>query len=164
MPNAQFHIDLTSLEDITSNGQDALAFLFSANKGMNVKPLGDGASGGELSRVMLAIKAVLSRHKKLPTLIFDEIDTGVSGEVAVKMGVILKNMGNTMQLISITHLPQIAGQGKSHFKVFKTDNAEKTQTQIVNLSHDNRIIEIAAMLGGSNHTTAALEHARNLLN
>ena len=164
MPNAQLHIEVTRLQDLMTNGQDALAFLFSANKGMDVKPLGKGASGGELSRVMLAIKAVLSRHKKLPTLIFDEIDTGVSGEVAVKMGTILKDMGNTMQLISITHLPQIAGQGTSHFKVFKTDQAEKTKTQIVHLSPDDRIVEIAAMLGGNNQTTAALEHARNLLN
>ncbi|GGG06886.1 DNA repair protein RecN [Dokdonia pacifica] len=164
MPNAQLHIEVTRLQDLMTNGQDALAFLFSANKGMDVKPLGKGASGGELSRVMLAIKAVLSRHKKLPTLIFDEIDTGVSGEVAVKMGTILKDMGHTMQLISITHLPQIAGQGTSHFKVFKTDQAEKTKTQIVHLSPDDRIVEIAAMLGGNNQTTAALEHARNLLN
>lgn len=164
MPNAQLHIEVTRLQELMSNGQDALAFLFSANKGMDVKPLGKGASGGELSRVMLAIKAVLSRHKKLPTLIFDEIDTGVSGEVAVKMGAILKDMGHTMQLISITHLPQIAGQGASHFKVFKTDEAEKTKTQIVRLSQEDRIVEIAAMLGGNNQTTAALEHARNLLN
>ena len=164
MPNAQLQIAVTRLKDLVSNGQDALDFLFSANKGMEVKPLGKGASGGELSRVMLAIKAVLSRHKKLPTLIFDEIDTGVSGEVAVKMGSILKAMGNTMQLVSITHLPQIAGQGASHFKVFKTDEAEKTKTQIVSLSQDDRIVEIAAMLGGNSQTTAALEHARNLLN
>ncbi|WP_299766683.1 DNA repair protein RecN [uncultured Dokdonia sp.] len=164
MPNAQLHIEVTHLQDLMPNGQDALAFLFSANKGMDVKPLGKGASGGELSRVMLAIKAVLSRHKKLPTLIFDEIDTGVSGEVAVKMGAILKDMGHTMQLISITHLPQIAGQGASHFKVFKTDEAEKTKTQIVRLSQEDRIVEIAAMLGGNNQTTAALEHAKNLLN
>ncbi|WP_299209792.1 DNA repair protein RecN [uncultured Dokdonia sp.] len=164
MPNAQLPITLTSLKELVVNGQDGLEFLFSANKGMDAKPLGKGASGGELSRVMLAIKAVLSRHKKLPTLIFDEIDTGVSGEVAVKMGAILKDMGNTMQLISITHLLQIAGQGASHFKVFKTDEAEKTKTKIVSLSHDDRIVEIAAMLGGNNQTTAALEHARNLLN
>ncbi|MFT5891148.1 MAG: DNA repair protein RecN (Recombination protein N) [Dokdonia sp.] len=164
MPNAQLNIELASLQDLTSNGNDGLDFLFSANKGMDVKPLGKGASGGELSRVMLAIKAVLSRHKKLPTLIFDEIDTGVSGEVAVKMGAILKDMGNTMQLISITHLPQIAGQGASHFKVYKTDEAEKTKTKIIPLSKEDRIVEIAAMLGGNNQTTAALEHARNLLN
>ncbi|MEP0265569.1 DNA repair protein RecN [Dokdonia sp.] len=164
MANAQFQVELVPVNELTAKGIDALSFLFSANKGMDVKPLGKGASGGELSRVMLAIKAVLSRHKKLPTLIFDEIDTGVSGDVAVKMGGILKDMGNTMQLISITHLPQIAGQGASHFKVFKTDEGEKTKTKIHTLSEDDRIIEIAAMLGGNSQTTAALEHAKNLLN
>lgn len=164
MANAQFHIELTPVTELTNKGTDAVSFLFSANKGMDVKPLGKGASGGELSRVMLAIKAVLSRHKKLPTLIFDEIDTGVSGDVAVKMGGILKDMGNTMQLISITHLPQIAGQGASHFKVYKTDEGEKTKTKIQTLSENDRIIEIAAMLGGNSQTTAALEHAKNLLN
>lgn len=164
MANAQFHIELTSVNELTNKGTDAVSFLFSANKGMDVKPLGKGASGGELSRVMLAIKAVLSRHKKLPTLIFDEIDTGVSGDVAVKMGGILKDMGNTMQLISITHLPQIAGQGASHFKVYKTDEGEKTKTKIHALSENDRIIEIAAMLGGNSQTSAALEHAKNLLN
>lgn len=164
MANAQFHIELTPVAELTNKGTDAVSFLFSANKGMDVKPLGKGASGGELSRVMLAIKAVLSRHKKLPTLIFDEIDTGVSGDVAVKMGGILKDMGNTMQLISITHLPQIAGQGASHFKVYKTDDGEKTKTKIQTLSENDRIIEIAAMLGGNSQTTAALEHAKNLLN
>jgi len=164
MINAQFHIELIPVSELTDKGTDGVSFLFSANKGMNVKPLGKGASGGELSRVMLAIKAVLSRHKKLPTLIFDEIDTGVSGDVAVKMGGILKDMGNTMQLISITHLPQIAGQGASHFKVYKTDEGEKTKTKIQVLSEDDRVIEIAAMLGGNSQTTAALEHAKNLLN
>ncbi len=164
MANAQFHIELVPVNDLTNKGTDTVSFLFSANKGMDVKPLGKGASGGELSRVMLAIKAVLSRHKKLPTLIFDEIDTGVSGDVAVKMGGILKDMGNTMQLISITHLPQIAGQGASHFKVYKTDEGEKTKTKIQILSENDRIIEIAAMLGGNSQTTAALEHAKNLLN
>ncbi len=164
MINAQFHIELIPVSELTDKGTDGVSFLFSANKGMNVKPLGKGASGGELSRVMLAIKAVLSRHKKLPTLIFDEIDTGVSGDVAVKMGGILKDMGNTMQLISITHLPQIAGQGASHFKVYKTDEGEKTKTKIQALSEDDRVIEIAAMLGGNSQTTAALEHAKNLLN
>lgn len=164
MANAQFQVELAPVSELTAKGIDALSFLFSANKGMDVKPLGKSASGGELSRVMLAIKAVLSRHKKLPTLIFDEIDTGVSGDVAVKMGGILKDMGNTMQLISITHLPQIAGQGASHFKVFKTDEGEKTKTNIHALTDDDRIIEIAAMLGGNSETTAALEHAKNLLN
>lgn len=164
MPNARLEIALKQSETMTMRGYDELQFLFSANKGMEPKSLKKGASGGELSRVMLAVKAVLSRHKKLPTLIFDEIDTGVSGEIALKMGAILKEMGNTMQLLSITHLPQIAGQGTSHFKVFKTDNEEKTTTQIVTLSHDDRIVEIAEMLGGTQGSITALDHAKNLLN
>ncbi len=164
MENAQFEIELTIAKELSPKGSDTLAFLFSANKGMDIKPLGKGASGGELSRVMLAIKSVLSRHKKLPTLIFDEIDTGVSGDVAVKMGAILKEMGNTMQLLSITHLPQIAGQGTSHFKVFKIDDAKRTKTNIIQLSDEDRIIEIAEMLGGTRQSSAALEHAKNLLN
>lgn len=164
MENAQFDIELAVTKELSPKGNDALTFLFSANKGMDIKPLGKGASGGELSRVMLAIKSVLSRHKKLPTLIFDEIDTGVSGDVAVKMGAILKEMGNTMQLVSITHLPQIAGQGASHFKVYKIDDETRTKTNIIHLSDEDRIIEIAEMLGGTRQSSAALEHAKNLLN
>ena len=164
MPNARLQIVLEPNEILSLRGGDTLRFLFSANKGMEPKSLKKGASGGELSRVMLAVKAVLSRHKKLATLIFDEIDTGVSGEIALKMGVILKEMGNTMQLLSITHLPQIAGQGTSHFKVFKTDNEEKTTTHITALSPDDRIVEIAEMLGGTQGSITALDHAKNLLN
>ncbi len=164
MPNAKLQIEMVSSDELTLKGRDTLHFLFTANKGMEPKPLKKGASGGELSRVMLAVKAVLSRHKKLPTLIFDEIDTGVSGDIALKMGDILKGMGNTMQLISITHLPQIAGQGISHFKVFKEDNVEKTATHIVKLSREERVIEIAEMLGGTQGSTTALDHAKNLLN
>ena len=164
MPNARLQIGLVPSDVLAIRGKDTLQFLFSANKGMAPKSLKKGASGGELSRVMLAVKAVLSRHKKLPTLIFDEIDTGVSGDVALKMGGILKEMGNTMQLVSITHLPQIAGQGTSHFKVFKEDTEVKTSTQIVTLTPEERIIEIAEMLGGVRGSTTALEHAKNLLN
>lgn len=164
MPNARLKIGLEETQSIGVRGMDRLEFLFSANKGMAPKSLKKGASGGELSRVMLAVKAVLSRHKKLPTLIFDEIDTGVSGDVALKMGGILKEMGNTMQLVSITHLPQIAGQGSTHFKVFKTDNESKTATQIVWLSQEDRVVEIAEMLGGAQGSKTALDHAKNLLN
>ncbi|RMB56134.1 DNA repair protein RecN [Dokdonia sinensis] len=163
MENAQFQIQLRQTDEFFGNGMDEVAFLFSANAGMEVKPLGKGASGGELSRVMLAIKSVLGKHKKLPTLIFDEIDTGVSGEVALKMGGILKNMGSSMQLLSITHLPQIAGQGEAHLKVFKTDEQGRTKTKIVALSEEDRVTEIAEMLGGGNHTASAIEHAKNLL-
>lgn len=164
MPNAQFQVSLDTQEDLHASGNDVLEFLFSANKGSELKPLGKGASGGELSRVMLALKSVLSKHKQLPTLIFDEIDTGVSGDIAVKMGGILKKMGRTMQLISITHLPQIAGQGASHFKVYKKDTDERTQTFIEQLDEDARIVEIAAMLGGNQQSQAAIDHAKNLLN
>lgn len=164
MPNAQFDVTLASGESLQNNGTDRLEFLFSANKGAIPKSLDKGASGGELSRVMLALKSVLSSHKRLPTLIFDEIDTGVSGEVALKMGAILKKMGHTMQLISITHLPQIAGQGSSHFKVYKRDTEERTQTYIDRLNDDERLVEIAAMLGGNRDSSAAMEHAKNLLN
>lgn len=164
MPNAQFAISLASQKELNGQGTDTLEFLFSANKGSELKPLGKGASGGELSRVMLALKAVLSKHKQLPTLIFDEIDTGVSGDIAVKMGGILKKMGRTMQLISITHLPQIAGQGGSHFKVYKKDTEDRTQTFIESLNEDERIVEIAAMLGGNQKSQAAMDHAKNLLN
>ncbi len=164
MPNAQFDIALNVTDTLTIKGGDALDFKFSANKGMELKSLGKGASGGELSRVMLALKSVLSVHKQLPTLIFDEIDTGVSGDIAVKMGAILKKMGHTMQLLSITHLPQIAGQGASHFKVFKKDTEEKTQTYIIRLKEDERITEIAGMLGGGTESSAAIAHAKNLLN
>lgn len=164
MPNAQFKIELKPNDTLDILGGDVLEFLFSANKGSKPKPLGKGASGGELSRVMLALKSVLSKHKQLPTLIFDEIDTGVSGDIAVRMGGILKKMGNTMQLISITHLPQIAGQGSAHLKVYKKDTADKTQTFIEALDEDQRIVEIAGMLGGSTQSSAAIEHAKNLLN
>ena len=157
-------ITLEQEETLNVRGGDVLQFLFSANKGMEPKSLKKGASGGELSRVMLAVKAVLSRHKKLPTLIFDEIDTGVSGDIALKMGSILKGMGSVMQLFSITHLPQIAGQGASHLKVFKTDNEARTTTQIAVLSKEERIVEIAGMLGGAQGSATALEHAKNLLN
>lgn len=164
MPNAQFQVAITAQQTLNAKGVDSLEFLFSANKGGALKPLDKGASGGELSRVMLALKAVLSTHKRLPTLIFDEIDTGVSGDIAVKMGGILKKMGQTMQLISITHLPQIAGQGRSHFKVYKKDTNERTQTFIEYLNDDERIVEIAAMLGGNQQSRAAIDHAKNLLN
>lgn len=164
MPNAQFVVVLDHREELGLYGSDQLEFRFTANKGSQPKALGKGASGGELSRVMLAIKSVLSSHKKLPTLIFDEIDTGVSGEIALKMGGILKKMGRDMQLISITHLPQIAGQGSTHFKVYKKDIKGRTQTHILKLSEDERIVEIAAMLGGAQGNPAAIAHAKTLLN
>ncbi len=163
MEHAKFDITLSQTESFTDKGKNDLILLFSANKGMDLKPLNKGASGGELSRVLLAIKAVLSMHKELPTLIFDEIDTGVSGEVAVKMGTVLKSMSSAMQLLCITHLPQIAGQGTSHFKVYKKVQNARTLTTINELNPEGRVEEIALMLGGLRSSEAVLEHARSLL-
>ncbi|MFT5862169.1 MAG: DNA repair protein RecN (Recombination protein N) [Flavobacteriales bacterium] len=163
MEHARFEISLEDAGMLQNNGGDRLEFLFSANKGMDVKPLSKGASGGELSRVMLAVKSILSMHKQLPTLIFDEIDTGVSGSVAVRMAAILKRMGGYLQLVSITHLPQVAAQGKTHFKVYKEHVEERTNTYIVALDREARVAEIAAMLGGAQQSDAAIAHAKNLL-
>lgn len=163
MEHARFEISLKDAGVLQTNGGDRLEFLFSANKGMDVKPLGKGASGGELSRVMLAVKSILSMHRQLPTLIFDEIDTGVSGSVAVRMAAILKQMGQHLQLVSITHLPQIAAQGKTHFKVYKEDALGRTNTYITSLEHEERVDEIATMLGGEQQSDAAIAHAKNLL-
>lgn len=161
--NARFEIELTTKEQFYENGNNTLQFLFSANKGMPVQELGKAASGGELSRIMLAVKAILSDYAKLPTLIFDEIDTGVSGEIALQMGTVMKQMGKHMQLISITHLPQIAGLGNHHFKVFKFDQKSRTVTNINKLTKEERIQEIAEMLGGKSSSEAARSHALQLL-
>jgi len=163
MPNAHFEMALIPTEEFRDNGKEDLEFLFTANKGMRAQELKKAASGGELSRIMLAIKSVLSDFTQLSTLIFDEIDTGVSGEVALKMGQIMKAMGKRMQLVSITHLPQIAGQGAHHFKVFKKDKEERTTTRIEQLDASTRIDELAEMLGGKSTSEAARDHARQLL-
>jgi len=164
LPNAQFQFELTSSEDFKSNGTDTLLLLFTANKGLAFGPLKKVASGGEMSRIMLAIKAVLAEYKKLPTIIFDEIDTGVSGEIANKMADILHQMGKTMQVLSITHLPQIAAKGDHHIKVYKDDANELTSTHLKVLDEEARIIEIAQMLGGKNVSEAAIANAKELLN
>jgi len=164
MPNAQFKIDLNLSDVFFANGKDDLSFLFSANKGGNFNELKKAASGGELSRIMLAIKSVLSKYIKLPTIMFDEIDTGVSGEISNKMGDIMLDMSKTMQVFSITHLPQIAAKGHSHYKVFKEDVNDMTQTNLVKLNHDERIVEIAQMLGGLDMSSSAIAHAKELLN
>ena len=143
---------------------DEIQFLFSANKGGNFNELKKAASGGELSRIMIAIKSVLSKYIQLPTIMFDEIDTGVSGEISNKMGDIMLEMSKTMQVFSITHLPQIAAKGHSHFKVFKEDVNDVTQTNLVKLNHDERIVEIAQMLGGLEMSSSAIAHAKELLN
>lgn len=164
MPNAQFKIEVNLGNDFFANGKDTLVFLFSANKGGNFNELKKAASGGELSRIMLAIKSVLSKYIQLPTIMFDEIDTGVSGEISNKMGDIMLEMSKTMQVFSITHLPQIAAKGHVHYKVFKEDVNEVTQTNLRKLSHEERIVEIAQMLGGLEMSSSAIAHAKELLN
>jgi DNA repair protein RecN (Recombination protein N) len=164
MPNAKFKFNLTRSDTFKVNGMDELEVLFTANKGSNFKPLKSSASGGELSRIMLAIKSILAEYIQLPSIMFDEIDTGVSGEIAHKMGAIMLQMSKKMQVFTITHLPQIAAKGNAHFKVFKTDKAENTQTNLKKLNEEERLVEIAQMLGGLEITESAMAHARQLLN
>lgn len=163
MPNAQLQIELKKKEDFKSTGQDEVAFLFSANKGQTLQPIHKVASGGELSRVMLAIKSLVAKSSSLPTIIFDEIDTGISGEVALRVGEIMEQLAEHMQVISITHLPQIASQGTAHFKVYKEDLGEKTKSNIVLLKKEDRVLEIAQMLSGANPEATAIKHAEEML-
>ncbi len=163
IPNAKIQLQLTSLADFTLAGIDDIQFLFSANKNGALRNVADVASGGEIARLMLCIKALLAQKQALPTLIFDEIDTGVSGEIASRMGHIMQTMGKQMQVISITHLPQIAALGNAHYKVYKADNEDFTETHITALTHDQRIHEIAQMLSGSQVTDAAIHNAQELL-
>lgn len=164
MPNARFKIELKTSDEYFSNGSDNLAFLLSANKGAEFKSLKKSASGGELSRIMLAIKSILAEYVQLPTIMFDEIDTGVSGEISNKMAGIMQDMSKNLQVFTITHLPQIAAKGDSHFKVFKEEVEEQTITKLSKLNWDDRIVEIAQMLGGSKLSSSAIEHAKQLLN
>lgn len=163
MPNCQFKITLKQAEALRFNGGDDIQFLFSANKGVAPLPVGKIASGGELSRLMLAVKALIAHHTSLPTIIFDEIDTGISGEVALKVGQIMEEMAQSMQVIAITHLPQIASKGERHYKVHKEETGTLTQTQLTQLDHTARTLEIAQMLSGSNPGDAAFTHAKELL-
>ena len=164
MPNVRFKMELLPSETYFQNGKDELQFLFSANKGTDFGLLKKVASGGEMSRIMLAVKAILAQYSKLPTLIFDEIDTGVSGEIAIRMGEIMKDMSAKMQIFAITHLPQIAAKGDSHFKVFKSTVEDDTQSELKLLSQQERVIEIAQMLSGAVVSDSALNHAKALLN
>lgn len=163
MQNARMEVRIDPLDDFSALGMDSVQFFFSANKNASLQPISSVASGGELSRVMLALKAILARSEKLPTIILDEIDTGVSGDVADKMGRLMKSMGEFMQVISITHLPQIAGKGSVHYKVYKQDNESSTVSHIKELTMDERVREVAQMLSGSNLTDAALNNAKELL-
>ena len=163
MENANFKIELTTLSEISSNGLDQVRFLFSANKGVDLNELHKVASGGELSRLMLSLKALLATKKQLPTIIFDEIDTGVSGDVADKIGNILLKMGKTMQVVTITHLAQMASKGQHHLFVYKKDDADKTTSYIKELNEEERITEIAKMLSTGKPTQSALVNAKELL-
>lgn len=163
MPYGLFEIKLDKTEELTSNGIDVVTFMFSANKGHSTEIMAKAASGGELSRLMLAIKSIAARNNYIPTLIFDEIDTGVSGEVASKLGDIMKVMGDTLQLVSITHLPQIASKAENHFFVYKTVVDEKTHSNIKVLTHEERVVEIAKMLSNAEVTEEAMKAAEVLL-
>ena len=164
MPNVRFNMELKETEHYFANGKDELQFLFSANKGSDFGLLKKVASGGELSRIMLAVKAILAQYSNLPTIIFDEIDTGVSGEIANKMAAIMKDMSNKMQVFSITHLPQIAAKGKTHYKVYKSIQGNTTISELKLLTFEERIVEIAEMLSGKDISDSALNHAKALLN
>jgi len=164
LPYATFEFQLQFDKKPQSNGMDHLKVLFSANKGVSKGPLDKVASGGEMSRVMLSIKAVMASYKELPTMVFDEIDTGVSGEVAYKMAVILNKMSKRGQVFSITHLPQTAARGDFHKKVFKEIVDGTTRTLIKELSPEERILEIAQMIGGNDVSDSAITHAKQLLN
>jgi len=163
MQNATFEAEVRYDAEYLSNGKDVLTFLFSANKGGGFGELKKVASGGELSRIMLAIKVVLSRYSKLPSIVFDEIDTGVSGEIAQKMADLMMDMSKNLQVFSITHLPQIAAKGQSQYKVFKEDVDDTTITQLKLLNNEERVLEIAEMIGGKNISESAITHAKSLL-
>ncbi len=164
MQNARFSIKVTPTKNYFFNGKDELDFLFSANKGGNFGELKKVASGGELSRIMLSIKKILSENTQLPTIIFDEIDTGVSGEVSNKIAAIMQQMSQHMQVITITHLPQIASKGTQHYKVFKEEINGETTTQLKKLTSEERVKEIAEMLSGKELSESAIIHAKELLN
>jgi DNA repair protein RecN (Recombination protein N) len=164
MQNAVLTLEFETLSHYSENGAEEVKFLFTANKGLEKRELSKVASGGELSRLMLAIKSILARKEKMPTIIFDEIDTGVSGEIADKVGEILKSMSQELQIISITHLPQMAAKGNSHLKVYKEDIDGETRSFIKVLNQEQRVEELAKMLSGSKTTTAAIDNAKALLN
>jgi DNA repair protein RecN (Recombination protein N) len=163
MPNVRFECEITAKEYPDASGADNLQFLFSANRNIPLQPVSEVASGGEISRVMLCLKAMIAGATALPGIIFDEVDTGVSGDIADKMGQIMQTFGKQMQVIAITHLPQIASKGETHYFVYKTDNEDTTATHIRELSAGERIREIAQMLSGSEITEAAVQNAKAML-
>ncbi len=163
MPNAQFRVEHTLLETLTEQGIDKMKFLFSANRGSDLKDISKVASGGELSRLMLGIKSLIAKKIALPSIIFDEIDTGVSGGVAEQVGKMIQEMSGSMQVFAITHLPQIASKGSSHFTVYKDESNSKTVTNVKQLSQEGRVKEIASMLSAGKPTDASLKNAKELL-
>lgn len=163
MPNAKLILSQTVINELNKDGLDEINLLFTANAGQSPAPVNKVASGGELSRLMLAIKALLAKHTSLPTIIFDEIDTGISGETALKVGEVISDLGNDMQVISITHLPQIAAKGSSHYFVHKNESGGKTTTGIRKLKQEERVGVIAEMLSGKNPGSSAIENAKELL-
>jgi DNA repair protein RecN (Recombination protein N) len=164
MPNGSFAVKMEKLSDFNQNGLDIVGFLFSANKQVSLQEISKVASGGEISRLMLAIKSVIANALAMPAVIFDEIDAGVSGDIADRMGNIMKQMSQNMQVISITHLPQVASKGKNHFLVYKTEGDKYTNTQMKLLNGEDRVVEIAKMLSGEQISDAAITNARVLLN
>ena len=164
IPMARFKIELLQTDSMSKDGIDKVRFLFTANKGIELREISNAASGGELSRIMLAIKSMISQKNLLPTIIFDEIDNGVSGEVAGKVGSILKRMGEHMQVVAITHLPQIAARGDRHYWVYKSEKNQTTYTYIKQLDENERLGEIAKMLSNETVTDSAVLTAQALLN
>ena len=162
MKNLQVEISIKPVQ-LSATGIDAIEFLFAFNKNQPLMPVGNTASGGEISRLMLSIKSLVAHKMQLPSLVFDEVDTGVSGDVAHRMGALMKDISENIQVIAITHLPQVAAKGNAHFRVFKTDTDSSTITRIELLSPENRIAEIAQMLSGSTIDQAALANARALI-
>ena len=163
MPHTRFQVEVVPRKEPESDGMDEIRFLFSANKSMALQPVAQTASGGEISRLMLCIKAMIAGFTALPTIIFDEVDTGVSGDIADKMGHIMQDLGSKMQVFAITHLPQIAAQGEAHYFVYKEDVKDRTLTRIRPLDKEERIREVARMLSGSALTEASLANAKDLL-
>ena len=164
MENAKFKIELNPSNNFNSFGMDDINFMFQANKGYEFKDLKSSASGGEMSRIMLAVKSIIAKYRKIPSIIFDEIDTGVSGAISQKMGLIMKSLSKYVQTFSITHIPQIAAMGSSHYKIYKYDEDNVTKTTISKLAEEERIVEIAKMLEGSSISESAINHAKRLMN
>ena len=161
--HAKVEIPITATPDFTPNGSDEVQLMFAANLNQSLRAVSEVASGGEISRLMLCVKALIASTKGLPTIIFDEIDTGVSGDIATQMASIMREMAAPRQIIAITHLPQIAALGQTHYKVFKADTAQRTETHISQLNNEERITEIATMLSGKNPSPEAIANAKQLL-